>query len=148
MNGSDKPWDDMHHRSYFLPKLARIEQYDFRSTLSEIISHVVVPLDTHGIYAKENMASISPTITIDISHIPSKVENVYIGTGCSPEEILIYTEIFKELCDVFAWSYEYMPRIDPRIVKNEIKTYPDAKPVQKRLRSINPIKANVIKVEV
>jgi hypothetical protein len=29
MNGSDKPWDDMHHRSYFLPKLARIEQNEF-----------------------------------------------------------------------------------------------------------------------
>jgi hypothetical protein len=34
INGSDKPWDDMHHLSYFLPELARIEQDDFRSTLS------------------------------------------------------------------------------------------------------------------
>jgi hypothetical protein len=25
MNGSEKPWDDMHHRSYFLLELARIE---------------------------------------------------------------------------------------------------------------------------
>jgi hypothetical protein len=53
MNGSDKPWDDMHHRSYFLPELARIEQDDFRSTLSEIVGHIVVPLDTHDIYVKE-----------------------------------------------------------------------------------------------
>jgi hypothetical protein len=29
MNGFDKPWDDMHHRSYFLPDLSRIEQDDF-----------------------------------------------------------------------------------------------------------------------
>jgi hypothetical protein len=29
MNGFDKPWDDMHHQSYFLPELARIEQDDF-----------------------------------------------------------------------------------------------------------------------
>jgi len=67
MNGSEKPWDDMHHRSYFLPDLSRIKQDDFRSTLSEIVGHVVVPLDTHGIYTEENMESISPTITIDIS---------------------------------------------------------------------------------
>jgi hypothetical protein len=33
---------------------------------------------------------------IDISHIPGKIENVYIGADCSPEEILIYTELFKE----------------------------------------------------
>jgi hypothetical protein len=50
MNGSDKPWDDMHHRSYFLPDLERIKQDDFRSTLSKVVGHAIVPLDTHGIY--------------------------------------------------------------------------------------------------
>jgi hypothetical protein len=29
MNGYDKPSDNMHHRSYFLPELERIEQDDF-----------------------------------------------------------------------------------------------------------------------
>jgi hypothetical protein len=91
MNGSEKSWDDIHHHSYFLPELARIEQYDFRSNLSEIVDHTVVPLDTHDIYAEGNMASISPTITIDISRIPSKIENVYISSDCSPEVIFIYT---------------------------------------------------------
>ena len=85
MNGPDRPWDDMHHCSYILPELVRIEQDDFRSTLSEIFGHDVVPLDMHNIYAEGNMESISPTITIDISRIPGKVENVYIGVDCSPE---------------------------------------------------------------
>jgi hypothetical protein len=62
MNGSDKPWYDMHHRSYFLLELERIEQDDFRFTLSEIVGHVVVPLDTHDIYVEGNMASIYPTV--------------------------------------------------------------------------------------
>jgi hypothetical protein len=96
MNGSDKPLDDMHHRSYFLPELARIEQDDFRYTLSKIDDHVVVPLDTHDIYVEGNMASIYPTVTIDISRTPGKFENVYIGADCSPQEILIYTECFKK----------------------------------------------------
>jgi hypothetical protein len=52
MNGSDRPWDDIHHRSYFLPDLARIKQDDFRSTLSEIVGHTIVLLDTHGIYVE------------------------------------------------------------------------------------------------
>jgi hypothetical protein len=26
MNGSDRPFDDMHHHSYFLPEIARIKQ--------------------------------------------------------------------------------------------------------------------------
>jgi hypothetical protein len=74
MNGSDRPWDDMHHHSYFLLELSRIEQDDFRSTLSEIVGHVIVPLDIHEIYAKGNMVSIYPTVMINISCIPGKVE--------------------------------------------------------------------------
>jgi hypothetical protein len=64
--------------------------------LSEIVGHVVVPLDTHCIYDEGNMASIYPTIMINISRTPGKVENVNIDADCSPEEILIYTDFFKE----------------------------------------------------
>jgi hypothetical protein len=89
MSGPDRPWDDIHHRSYsyFLPEFIKIEHDEFISTLSEIVGHVVVPLDVHGIYAEGNMANIFPTVTIDISRIPGKIENVYIGAECSPEEI-------------------------------------------------------------
>jgi hypothetical protein len=96
MNGSNKPWDDMHHRSYFLLELARIEQDDFRSTRSEIVGHAIFWLDTHDIYVEGNMVSISPTITINISCTSGKIENVHIRANSSPEEILIYTELFKE----------------------------------------------------
>jgi len=113
MNGSNRPWDDFHHRSYFLPELDRIEQDDFRSSLRKIVGYTVVPFDTHGIYIEGNMASISHTITIDISYILGKVENLYTGVDCSPKQILIYNELFKELCDVFTWSYEEIPRIEP-----------------------------------
>ena len=40
-----------------------------------------------------------------------------------------------------------MPRIDPHIVEHEIKTYPNAKPVQQHLRVVNPCKDPAIKVE-
>jgi hypothetical protein len=83
MNGSDRPCDDIHHCSYFLTELARIKQDNFISILSKIVGHVVVPLYMHDIYVEGNMASIYPTITIDISRIPSKIENVYISADCS-----------------------------------------------------------------
>jgi hypothetical protein len=60
----------------------------------------------------------------------------------SPEEIQIYTDLFKEFRDVFSWSYEEMPGIDPKIVEHEITTYPDAKPVRQKLRPVNPKKAS------
>jgi hypothetical protein len=75
----------MYHCSYFLPKLARIEQDEFRSTLSEIVGHAIVPLDMHCIYAEGNMTSISPIVTIDISHTTRKIKNVHISADCSPE---------------------------------------------------------------
>jgi hypothetical protein len=93
-------------------------------------------------------SNISPTIPIDISVKPGIIENVHIGASCSPDEIVIYTSLFKEFRDIFAWTYEEMPGIDPSIVVHEIKTYPRAKPVHQRLRPVHPRKATAIKLEV
>jgi hypothetical protein len=41
-----------------------------------------------------------------------------------------------------------MPGINPKIIEHEITTYPDANPVQQKLRLVNPKKATTIKVEV
>ena len=48
----------------------------------------------------------------------------------------------------FSWSYEEMMGIDPSIVVHEIKTYPTAKTVRKKIRQVHPQKATVIKVEI
>ena len=76
------------------------------------------------------------------------MENIYIHANCSSKEIAIYTALFKEFRDVFSWSYEEMPGIDPSIVEHEIRTYPNAKPVRKKLRPFNPRKATAVKAEV
>ena len=47
-----------------------------------------------------NMANLSPTIPINISRDPGKVENVYIGVDYSPDEIKEYTALFKEFHDI------------------------------------------------
>ena len=94
------------------------------------------------------MENIFTTIPINISVKPDVVENIYIGVNCSPEEIAIYTALFKEFHDIFAWSYEEMPGIDPFIFQHEIPTYTDAKPVRKKLRPMNLRKAAAVKAEV
>ena len=108
----------------------------------------MVPLSSPSQMADGNMANISPTIPINISCDPWKIENVYIGAECSHAEIQEYTELFKEFHDIFAWSYEEMPGINPRIIKHEIKTYPNAKLVRQRLRVLNPRKEPAIKEEI
>lgn len=117
-------------------------------TMNGDVACLVNPLALHGIYVEGNMANIAETIPIDISKTPGVVENVFIVAECSPEEIRTYTKLFKEFCDAFAWSCEEMAGIDPRIVEQEIKTYPDAKPVRQKLCSVNPRKAVAIKAEV
>ena len=91
---------------------------------------------------------ISTTIPINISINPDVVENIHISANCSPGEIAIYTTLFKEFRDVFSWSYEEMLGIDPPIVKHEIRTYPNTKPVWQKLRPVNPRKAAAVKAEV
>jgi hypothetical protein len=81
---------------------------------------VLLTLWPHGIYAEGNMVSIAEMIPIDISRTPGIVENVFIRADCSSEEIQMYTELFKEFHDVFSWSYEEMPGIDPRIVEQRL----------------------------
>ena len=106
------------------------------------------PLPREGIFSEGNMANISVTIPINISANPNVVKNVHIGANYSPEEISIYTALFKEFHDVFSWSYEEIPGIDPSIVEHEIQTYPNTKPVRQKLRPVNPRKATTVKAEV
>ena len=106
------------------------------------------PLPREGMFSKGNMANISATIPINISVNPNVVENVHIGANCSLEEIAIYTTLFKEFHDVFSWSYEEIPCIDPQIAEHEIRTYLDARSVPQKLRAIKPRKAAAVKVEV
>ena len=64
------------------------------------------PILVHEVIYEGNMGNISATILIEISIKPGIVNNIHIGDYCSPNEIKIYTALFKEFSDVFAWSYE------------------------------------------
>jgi hypothetical protein len=87
MTSLDKPWDDLHHRSYFLPELRRIEAGEFTLTMTEDRSCPINPLDTHDVYTEGNMEIITEMIPIDISRTPGIMENIFIVAECSPKEI-------------------------------------------------------------
>jgi hypothetical protein len=52
-----------------------------------------------------------------------------IRVDFSPDEIKLYSFLFKEFHDVFAWNYEEMLGIDPWIVEQEIKMYDGDRPI-------------------
>jgi hypothetical protein len=99
MTSLDKPWDNLHHRSYFLPELHRIEAGEFTITMMGDQSCPINPLATHKIYAEGNMETLSETIPINISRTPSVIDNVFVRA---------YN------------SHEKMPGIDPPRVYHEL----------------------------
>jgi hypothetical protein len=144
----DTPWDNGYRRSILFLEQHTIENYQWILTLSTVVVISTVPESTHNVFSEGNLSNISPTIPLDISFKPGIVKNVHIRASCSSDEIVIYTSLFKEFHDIFTWSYEEMSGIDPEILIHEIKTYPDAKPIQQHLRPVHPRKEAAIKLEV
>jgi hypothetical protein len=139
----DLPWDDNHHRSSFLPPLEEIHGDIHSVSPPDVTNAPQSPILTQDTLSEGNMSNISTTIVIDISIKEGVVENINLGANCTPDEVVSYTALFKEFRDVFAWSYEEMPGIDPSIVVHEIKTYPDAKPVRQNFARFIPRKSQL-----
>ena len=76
MSAVELPWEELHHRSYFLPPLDRLEHEDYRDILSQRIGSPMIPLSSPSQMADGNMVNISPTIPINISRDPGRIENV------------------------------------------------------------------------
>ena len=96
MSSDEVPWDDIHHRSSFLPELYKLEN-DFSSIFT--INYVKEPqkptLIIHSDF-ETNLGNISTTVPIDISVKPGIIENVHIGASYSIEEINTYKALFQE----------------------------------------------------
>jgi hypothetical protein len=87
MTSLDRPWNDLHHRSYFLPELRRIEAGEFTLTMTGDKTCPINPLAMHVVYDEVNMETISQMIPIHISITHGVVENIFVGADGSPEEI-------------------------------------------------------------
>jgi hypothetical protein len=58
MTSPERPWEDLRHKSYFLPELSRVEKGEFQSTMIGYVDRPLNPLETHGIYVEGNMTNI------------------------------------------------------------------------------------------
>ena len=54
----------------------------------------------------------------------------------------------RKSIDVFAWSHEYMPGIDPSVITHRVNVYPSSKLVWQKKRVFAPERDNAIKEEV
>jgi hypothetical protein len=148
MSMEDTPWDDGNHCSILFLECDTIDIYQRILTPSIVVVISFVPESTHDFLYKGKLGNISPTVPLEISIKPIVMENFHIGASCSTDEVHTYKALFQDFCDIFSWSYEEMPGIDPDIVVHEIKTYPDVKPIQQRLLPVHPRKVATINLEV
>ena len=59
-----------------------------------------------------------------------------------------HIRFLRENIDVFAWSHEDMPGIDPSFITHRLNVYPSSKPVRQKKRVFVPERDNAIKEEV
>ena len=94
-----------------------------------------------------------------VSHATGDVETVDFGIKDQPREPKIGSplstderdrliHLLRSNLDVFAWSYEDMPGLDPSIVQHHLPTLPHASPVKQKLRRLHPRWSLQVKEEI
>ena len=80
--------------------------------------------------------------------VPDQPREIRIGSSLSPDERSKSIDMLRSYLDVFAWSYEDMPGLDPTIVQHHLPILPHARPVKQKLRRLHPRWSLQIKEEI
>ena len=67
------------------------------------------------------------TVSFGIENQPRELK---IGSPLSTDERKRLIHLLRSYLDVFAWSYEDMPGLDPSIVQHHLPILPHARPVK------------------
>ena len=84
-----------------------------------------------------------------VTPVSGSVESVDFGTSDQPKELKIGSspsldersrliDLLRSYLDVFAWSYENMPGLDPSTVQHHLPILPYARLVKQKLRRLQP----------
>ena len=77
---------------------------------------------------------------------PEKYTRVGVNMERKTKQDLV--QFLKKSIDVFAWSHENMPGIDPSVITHRLYVYPSSKPVRQKKRVFAPERDSAIKEEV
>ena len=89
----------------------------------------------------------SSTELIDFG-VPDQPREIRIGSSLSHDERSRLIDLRRSYLDVFAWSYEDMPGLDPTIVQHHLPILPHARPVKQKLRRLHPRWSLQVKEEI
>jgi hypothetical protein len=75
---------------------------------------------------------------INLSSDPNVDRPVSISASLSVEERMHLVELLKEYQDVFAWQYDEMLGIDPKLVAHSLNVEPGTRPMVQPMRTFHP----------
>ncbi|CAL9005363.1 unnamed protein product [Prunus brigantina] len=85
---------------------------------------------------------------IDLSDDPSAQRPVSISVHLTSKEKEVLTSLLKEFRDMFAWSYEETPGLDPNLVSHTLNIELGTKPVVQPRSNFHPEVEMQIKVKI
>ena len=99
---------------------------------------------------KEKRIVVEPTEVLEDISLDENNPERCTRVGADLEEKIKKDLIhfLKKNIDVFAWSHENMPGIDPSVITHRLNVCPSSKPVWQKKRVFAPERDNVIKDEV
>ena len=71
-----------------------------------------------------------------------------IGASMKEKAKKDLVQFLKKNTDVFAWSHNDMPGIDPSVITPRLSVYPSSKPVRQKKKVFAPERDNAIRKEV
>ena len=71
-----------------------------------------------------------------------------IGTSMKEKTKQNLVRFLRKSVDVFAWSHEDMPGIDPSVLTHRLNVHLSSKPIRQKKRDFAPERDNAIKEEV
>ena len=74
---------------------------------------------------------------INLSFDPNVHKPVSISASLSAEERMHLVELLKEYQDVFAWQYDEMSGINPKLVAHSLNVEPDTRPIVQPMRTFH-----------
>jgi len=71
-----------------------------------------------------------------------------IGTSMKEKAKEDLIQFLRKNTEVFAWSHDDMPGIDPSVITHRLNVFPSSKPVRQKKRAFAPERDKAIKEEV
>lgn len=73
---------------------------------------------------------------------------VHISKSLSQDQADLLFEVLRENIGQFAWSYQDMPGLDPKLVVHHLAVDPKIKPVRQKLKKVHPKVVLLVKAEL